>query len=219
MNLISLNVARPRLALYKGATINTAIFKLPVSGPVKLRTLNLDGDRQADLSVHGGPYKAVYAYPSEHYPFWRQELPGMDLPWGMFGENFTTEGLLESELHIGDRLQIGSAIVMVRQPRTPCYKLAAKFQHDDMLQRLLESGRSGFYFSVEREGTVTAGDRFEPLSREPQAATIAEINRLFVEDKYNRALLEKAVASAALPEAWRDYLAKRLPGTAEVQRR
>jgi MOSC domain-containing protein YiiM len=214
VKLISLNVARPRLTLYKGTTINTGIFKQPVSGPVFLRTLNLDGDRQADLSVHGGPNKAVYGYPSEHYSFWRQELPGMDLPWGMFGENFTTEGLAEHDLHVGDRLQIGSAIVMVRQPRTPCYKLAAKFQRDDMLDHFLESGRSGFYFSVEQEGTVAAGDSFEFLSREQNAITIEEMNRLFVTDKHNHVLLEKAIASPALPESWRDYLAKRLSGTA-----
>ena len=218
MKLISLNVGLPRLALYQGRTINTGIFKQPVSGPVQLRTLNLDGDRQADLAVHGGPFKAVYGYPSEHYEFWRQELPGTNLPWGMFGENFTTEGLLESELHIGDRLQIGTAVIMVRQPRMPCYKLAAKFQRDDMLARFLRSGRSGFYFSVEREGTVAAGDSFELLSREPQAITIAEMNRLFADDKYNRDLIEKAVATAALPEDWRDYLMKRMSGAATVER-
>jgi len=218
VRLISLNVARPRLALYKGTTINTAIFKQPVSGPVTLRTLNLDGDRQADLSVHGGPHKAVYGYPSEHYAFWRKELPGMDLPWGMFGENFTTEGLLENDLHVGDRLRIGTAIVMVRQPRTPCYKLAAKFQRDDMLERFLRGGRSGFYFSVEQEGVVEAGESFEFLSHGIDAVTIAEMNRLFVEDKYNRALIEKAVSTPGLPENWREYLAKRLPGAAAVER-
>jgi MOSC domain-containing protein YiiM len=213
MKLISLNVARPRLALYKSATINTGIFKQPVSGPVPLRTLNLDGDRQADLSVHGGRYKAVYGYPSEHYDFWRSELPGMDLPWGMFGENFTTEGLAESQLHIGDCLQIGSAIVMVRQPRQPCYKLAAKFQRDDMMERFLHSGRSGFYFSVEQEGTVATGDSFEFLSRDQEAVSIAEMNRLFVLEKYNHALLEKALNSSALPEDWRDYFLARLSRT------
>jgi len=218
MKLISLNVARPRLVVYKGTTINTAIFKQPVSGPVLLRTLNLDGDRQADLSVHGGPYKAVYAYPSEHYGFWRQELPGMNLPWGIFGENFTTEGLFEKDLHVGDRLRIGTAVVMVRQPRTPCYKLAAKFQRDDMLDRFLRSGRSGFYFSVEQEGAVEAGESFEFLSHETDAVTIAEMNRLFVEDKYNRALIEKAVSTPGLPEDWRGYLARRLPGAAAVER-
>jgi len=196
--------------VYKGTPINTGIFKKPVSGPVQLRTLNLDGDRQADLSAHGGPYKAVYGYPSEHYPFWRQELPGVDLPWGIFGENFTTLGLLEDELHVGDRFQIGAAIVMVRQPRTPCYKLAAKFQRDDLLQRFLVSGRSGFYFSVEQEGSVAEGDALELLKRNDEGVTISELNRLFVHEKYNQDLLRKAVGTEALPENWREYLSERL---------
>jgi MOSC domain-containing protein YiiM len=212
MKLISLNVARPQLALYKGATISTGIFKKAVTGPVLLRTLNLDGDRQADLAVHGGPYKAVYGYPSEHYDFWRHELFGVTLPWGMFGENFTTEGLSESDLHIGDRLQVGTAVIMVRQPRIPCYKLAVKFHRSDILATFLRSGRSGFYFSVEQEGVVSPGDSFEFLSREPQAISIAEMNRLFVEDKYNARLLEKAIATPALPEDWRDYFRKRQAG-------
>lgn len=210
MKLISLNVALPRLTLYRGETINTGIFKEPVSGPVHLRTLNLDGDRQADLAVHGGPFKAVYGYPAEHYEFWRNELPGMNLPWGMFGENFTTEGLFEPDLHIGDLLQVGTAKIMVRQPRVPCYKLAAKFHRADILARFLRSGCSGFYFSVEQEGIVSAGDSFEFLSRDPQGITIAEMNRLFVEEKYNQALLDKALATTALPEEWRDYFTKRL---------
>jgi MOSC domain-containing protein YiiM len=216
MKLISLNVGLPRLATYKGNTFNTGIFKQPVSGPVAVRKLNLDGDRQADLVVHGGPFKSVYAYPSEHYEFWNAELLAANLPWGMFGENFTTEGLLESELHIGDRLRVGSAIVVVRQPRMPCYKLAVKFQRDDILQRFLVSGRSGFYFSVEQEGSVQAGDSFEFLSREPLDITIAEMNHLFADDRYNEELLNKAITSAALPEDWRDYLRKRLAGPVAV---
>ena len=215
MKLISLNVARPQLALYRGATISTGIFKKPVTGAIPLRKLNLDGDRQADLAVHGGPYKSVYGYPSEHYDFWRQELPGTNLPWGMFGENFTTEGLSESDLHIGDRLQIGTAVIMVRQPRIPCYKLAVKFHRNDILARFLRSGRSGFYFSVEQEGTVVAGDSFEFLSREPQAISIAEMNSLFVEDKYNTRLLEIAIATPALPEDWREYFRKRQSGVGD----
>ncbi len=210
MKLVSLNVARPRLVVYKEKTINTGIFKEPVSGPVQLRTLNLDGDRQADLSVHGGPYKAVYGYPSEHYPSWRQELPGIDFPWGMFGENFTTSGLAEDELHVGDRFQIGAAIVMVRQPRIPCYKLAAKFQRDDMLDRFLRSGRSGFYFSVEQEGSVAADDDFQLLKRNEDGITISEMNRLFVREKYNQQLLRKAIDTAAVPDSWRDYFSERL---------
>lgn len=214
MKLISLNVALPRLALYKGQSINTGIFKQPVSAAITLRTLNLDGDRQADLSVHGGVYKAVYGYPSEHYEFWRRELPEANLSWGAFGENFTTEGLLERDLHVGDRLRIGEAIVMARQPRNPCYKLAAKFQRDDMIERFLRSARSGFYFSVEQEGAVQTGDTFEFLSREPQAITVAELNRLYAHDRYNCELLEKAIASVALPEAWRQYYEERF---AQVQ--
>jgi len=210
LKLISLNIGRPRLIRYRGDTISTGIFKDPVSGPVALRTLNLDGDRQADLTVHGGPYKAVYGYPSEHYEYWREQLPDTELPWGAFGENFTTEGLSESDLHIGDRMQVGTAILQIRQPRMPCYKLAAKFERDDMIQRFQHSGRSGFYYSVEQEGAVTNGDSFALLSREPQAITIDEMNRLFFHDRYNRALLDKAMATPALPEDWREFLSKRL---------
>src|SRR4029077_16927377 len=202
------------LAVYKGATINTGIFKKPVSGRVALRALNLEGDQQADLSVHGGPYKAVYAYPSEHYGYWRRDLPNVELPWGTFGENLTTEGLGEDELHIGDRFRVGSATVMVRQPRMPCYKLAAKFQRDDLIERFLRSGRSGFYFSVEQEGEVGQGDSLELISRDHDGITIAEMNRLFVGEKYNRDLLQKAIATAALPETWREYFLPRLKGSA-----
>ncbi|MGA7359673.1 MAG: MOSC domain-containing protein [Candidatus Sulfotelmatobacter sp.] len=209
MKVVSLNVARPRLTLYKGATINTGIFKQPVTGRVALRTLNLDGDQQADLSVHGGIYKAVYAYPSEHYEYWRRELPDTDLRWGMFGENFTTQGLTE-KLHVGDRIRIGSAIVMVRQPRMPCYKLAAKFQRDDMIERFLHSGRSGLYFSVEQEGEAGEGDSLELISQDRKGISIAEMNRLFLREKYNRNLLQKAIATAALPEDWREYFLPRL---------
>ena len=210
MKLISLNVARPRLALYKGATVNTGIFKKPVSGRIALRRLNLEGDQQADLSVHGGPYKAVYAYPAEHYEFWRRELPEMDLPWGMFGENFTTEGVSEDEVHVGDLFRVGSATVMARQPRMPCYKLALKFQRDDILERFLLSGRSGIYFSVEQEGEVGEGDSIELASQNLSGITIAEMNRLFVQEKYNHDLLRKAIATDALPESWREYFLPRL---------
>jgi MOSC domain-containing protein YiiM len=210
VKLISLNVGRPHLMVYKGVTINTGIFKKPVSGRIALRTLNLDGDRQADLSVHGGPYKAVYAYPSEHYTYWRKELPEANLPWGALGENFTTEGLREEELHIGDRFRVGSSVLVVRQPRMPCYKLAAKFQRDDMIERFLHSGRSGFYFSVEQEGEVGDGDSFELISQDREGVTIAEMNRLFFREKYDRNLLQKAIATSALPPDWRDYFVPRL---------
>lgn len=219
MQLISLNVGRPRLMVYKGASISTGIFKQPVSGAVMLRTLNLDGDRQADLSVHGGPYKAVYGYPAEHYEYWRRELPGEDLPWGAFGENFTTEGLSEDDLHVGDRMRIGGAILMVRQLRMPCYKLAAKFKRDDMIDRFLHSSRSGVYFSVVQEGEVREGDSIELVSRNSDGITIAEMNRVIVHDRYNRDLLQKAIDTPELPDSWREYFLPRLNGPGKFDER
>ena len=210
MKLLSVHCGLPREVDWHGRSVTTSIFKKQVCGRTPLRTLNLDGDRQADLAVHGGPFKAVYGYPSEHYEFWRQELPGTQMPWGMFGENFTTEGLFETDLHVGDRLQIGSAVIVARQPRIPCYKLAVKFRRDDILARFLRSERSGFYFSVEQEGTVTAGNSFEFLSREPSGISIAEVNRVYAIDMYNVELLQKAMATPALPEDWKAFLKKRL---------
>ena len=147
MKIVSVNVGRPRLVMRNDEQVSTGIFKEPVAGRVMLRTLNLDGDRQADLTVHGGPEKAVYLYPSEHYAFWKRELPDMDLPWGMFGENFTTEGMFEGEINIGDSFRIGSAEVMVTQPRMPCYKLGIRFGRTDIIKRFLASERTGFYFN------------------------------------------------------------------------
>src|SRR6476646_11959552 len=161
MKIVSLNVGLPRLVLRNGEPVSTGIFKEPISGRVMMRTLNLDGDRQADLSVHGGPSKAVYVYPSEHYDYWEQELPGMKLPWGMFGENFTPTGLFESELNIGDKFRVGSSLVMVTEPRMPCYKLGIKFGHPDIVKRFLASERTGFYFAVLQEGEVEAGEPIE----------------------------------------------------------
>lgn len=212
MKLISLNTARPQLMTYKGETISTGIFKKPVSSAVMLRTLNLDGDRQADLSVHGGPFKAVYGYPSEHYEYWQRELPGYELPWAAFGENFTTVGLSEGDLHVGDRFRVGGSVLMVRQLRMPCYKLAAKFKRDDMIDRFLHSSRSGFYFSVEQEGEVREGDSIELISRNQPGITIAEMNRVIVHDRYNRDLLQKAIDTPQLPDSWREYFLPRLNG-------
>src|SRR5690348_6859690 len=164
--IISINVGLPRIVMSDGKPVSTGIFKEPVAGRVMLRTLNLDGDRQADLSVHGGPSKAVYVYPAEHYDFWKSELPEMNLPWGMFGENFTTTGLLETEINIGDKFRIATAEVMVTQPRMPCYKLGLKFGRPDIIKRFLQSERTGFYLAVLKEGEVGAGDEFEPLARD-----------------------------------------------------
>src|SRR5882724_3223879 len=161
IQLISVNVGLPRVVMSNGDPLSTGIFKEPVAGRVMLRTLNLDGDRQADLSVHGGRSKAVYVYPFEHYDYWKRELPEMKLPWGMFGENFTSAGLFESELSIGDKFHVGSAVVMVTEPRMPCYKLGIRFGRPDMIKRFLASERTGFYFAVLQEGEVGVGDQIE----------------------------------------------------------
>ena len=141
MNIASLNVGLPREVIWHDTRVLTGIYKQPVSGRVALRILNLDGDRQADLTVHGGKDKAVYCYALEHYDYWKRELPGRDLSMGIFGENFTTQGLSETEVHLGDRFSIGSAEFIVTQPRLPCYKLGIRFQSDDMVRRFLASGR------------------------------------------------------------------------------
>ena len=210
MRVLSVNVGLPREVVYKGKPVTTGIFKEAVESRIALRTLNLDGDRQADLSVHGGPSKAVYAYPSEHYDYWRAELTGIKLPWGMFGENLTTQRLREDEIHIGDRLRIGSAELMVTGPRLPCYKLAAKFGRDDIIKRFLQSGRTGFYFAVLQEGEVGAGDDMELVSRDRHHISVADITRVYVRDKDDLETLQRAVQVEALPERWRGYFWKRI---------
>lgn len=218
MRVVSVNVGLPREVAWQGRTVSTAIFKESVQGSVALRRLNFDGDRQADLSVHGGPEKAVYIYPAEHYDFWRGELPGIDLPWGAFGENLTVSGLRESELGIGDRLRIGSAELVVTQPRVPCYKLGVRFGRADMTKRFYRAGRTGFYVAVAREGEVATGDAIEIVAREPHHVTVAEIYHTYRADHDLRgtpghellAAMRRAAALDALPESWRAYFVKRL---------
>jgi MOSC domain-containing protein YiiM len=210
MKIISVNVGRPQLVLRNGEPVSTGIFKEPIAGRVMMRTLNLDGDRQADLSVHGGPEKAVYVYPSEHYEFWKRELPNYDLPWGMFGENFTTTGLLETEVNIGDKFRVGTAEVMVTQPRMPCYKLGIRFDRTDIIKRFLVSERSGFYLSVVKEGEVGVGDEFELLEKNISAVRVVDVTRLYSSEKENVDLMRRAIATEALPDSWRNYFRKRI---------
>ena len=210
MTVISVNVGQPREFFHEGRVIRTGIFKEPVDGRVRVGALNLAGDEQADLTVHGGANKAVYVYPSEHYEFWRKELPEMNLPWGMFGENLTTEGLLEKELNIGDRLCVGSAELMVTEPRVPCYKLGAKFGRDDIVKRFLKSRRTGFYCAVLRESEIGAGDAIHYLARDDNNVSVAEIIRLYAFDRNDAAGMRRAVGAKALPESWRRYFNDRI---------
>ncbi len=210
MKIISVNVGLPREVVWKGRKVTTGIFKEPVEGAVKVRGFNLDGDRQADLSVHGGRDKAVYAYASEHYDYWRKELPEMNLPFGMFGENLTTQGLFENQVNIGDRMRIGSVLFEVTEPRMPCYKLALKFGRDDIIKRFLESERSGIYFAVLEEGEVKAGDAIEFISHDENRVTVTDIARLYTSEKGNLDLLRRAIKVEALPESWREYLLEKV---------
>ena len=210
MQLVSVNVGLPREVTWHGRVVRTSIWKDPVEGLVHVSSLNLEGDQQSDLSVHGGPEKAVYAYPSEHYEYWRRELPGTDLAWAAFGENFTTEGLLEPDIRIGDRIRVGSAEFLVTQPRMPCFKLGVRFGRDDMVKRFLRSGRTGFYLAVVREGEVATGNSLEIVGRDEHGVTVADIASLYARDRDNDDLLRRAVDVPALPESWKEYLRKRL---------
>jgi MOSC domain-containing protein YiiM len=205
MELISVNVGLPREVNWKGKTVRTGIFKEPVSDRVMVRSLNLNGDGQADLTVHGGLEKAVYVYPFEHYAYWRNELPDTELTLGSFGENFTVTGFREEALNIGDRFQVGTVQLMVTQPRMPCYKLGIRFGRPDMVKRFLASRRTGFYFSVLQEGEVGAGDTLELVSQDDNNITVADITQLYTREKTDPELLHRAAQLEPLPGSWRDY--------------
>jgi len=210
MRIISLNVGLPRQVTFQGQSVNTGIFKEPVQGRVRLRRLNLDGDRQADLTVHGGVDKAVYAYPEEHYGFWRKELKGMPLPWGMFGENFTTQDMFEDLVNIGDQFQVGSTRLVATQPRMPCYKLGVKFGRMDIIKRFLESGLTGIYFKVLQEGEVGVGDEIKLIEKDDNKVTVRDIVRLYTIDEKDVQTMERAIKVKDLPDGWRYHFMEQL---------
>jgi MOSC domain-containing protein YiiM len=210
MRIVSVNVGAPRDVTWRGAAVRTGICKEPVAGRVAVRRLNLEGDGQADLTVHGGRDKAVYAYAHGHYGYWRAELQLAELPCGAFGENLTLDDFSEDDVRIGDQYLAGTARLLVTQPRLPCHKLGVRFGRADMPDRFLASGRTGFYMAVLEEGTVEAGDAFRLLQREPAAITIAEATRLYAGRDPDPALLRRALEAAALPEGWRARFRKRL---------
>lgn len=210
MKLVSVNVGLPREVSFNGGTVATGIFKQAVPGPIRVGRLNLAGDAQADLSVHGGPYKAVYAYPAEHYDYWHGELAENELPWGMFGENLTTEGLNESAVRIGDRFRVGTAELTVTQPRVPCYKLGIRFGTQAMVKRFLNSRRTGFYFAVAQEGEIDRGDKIELIARDANSLSVADVFRLYAFDTDDRQNLRRAAELEALPSSWRGYFQEQL---------
>ena len=209
--ILSVNVGLPREVEWRGKMVRTSIFKSSVAGRVKVTSLNIAGDKQSDLSVHGGADKAVYVYPAAHYAFWRAELPGLELPWGAFGENLTVEGPLEeARVRIGDRFRAGSAEFVVTQPRMPCFKLGIRFNRPDIVKRFLHSRRTGFYLAVTREGELGAGDAFDLVAEGEGGVTVADIVELYAADAANQELLRKATRLSALPESWREYFRERL---------
>jgi MOSC domain-containing protein YiiM len=209
MTLISINIGLPREILHGDQAITTGIFKVPVAGPLWLGRLNLEGDGQADLQVHGGADKAVYVYPFEHYAFWAGELGRHDFSHGQFGENFTTEGLLEDEVSIGDVFQIGGARVQVTQPRTPCFKLGIRMGDRVFPARFTSANRTGFYLRVLEEGRVAAGDAIERIERAAGSMTVREVFHLRHVGG-TRAEYERAARLPSLSPSWRDAFEKRL---------
>ena len=210
MKVVSVNVGVPREVLWRGKPITTAIYKRPVAGPILVRKLNLAGDRQADLRVHGGADKAVYAYPSESYELWRRERPELDFAWGQFGENLTTAGLLDADVNVGDRFRVGTAELVVTQPRLPCFKLGIRMRRDEFVREFLERGLLGFYFAVAHQGEVQAGDPIVALSRDPREFKVTEVLRLLTRDREDVEGLRRAVELDALPAGWRTHFEKRL---------
>lgn len=210
MRVLSVHVGRPLAIPVDDGRVLTSIFKSPVSGRIAVRRHNLEGDQQSDLTVHGGKAKAVYAYAHEHYAYWHEQLPDIALKPGHFGENLTVEGLREEDVHVGDRLRVGTAELIVTQPRLPCFKLALRFGRADMLRRFHKSGRSGVYFAVHVEGDVAAGDPIELLERHPAAVSITELLRVYFDDRADPARLRALIAIPALSDAWRAEFQERL---------
>lgn len=213
MKVISVSVGKPQIIeTHNEGFVSTAIFKKHLEGRVKVNQFNLEGDAQADLTVHGGWSKAVYVYPHEHYEFWKNELPEIVLENGNFGENLTTEGLLETEVYIGDKIRIGTAEFVVTEPRMPCYKLGVRFGRSDIIKRFLQSRRSGFYLAVLKTGELGSGDSVEIISRDENTVSVTDIVRLYVQDKNDTETMKRALNIDVLPEGWKELFRKRLQG-------
>ncbi|MCG8387461.1 MAG: MOSC domain-containing protein [Cytophagales bacterium] len=210
IKLLSIHVGKPREILYQGKSTTTGIFKEKVDGPIRVDRLNLEGDQQADLTVHGGPDKAVYAYPVEHYSYWRTTREDLIFAPGIFGENLSIEGLNEDEACIGDQYKIGTAVLAITSPRMPCFKLGIKMKDPKFVKDFMQAQRTGFYFKVAREGAINSGDLIEKIKSDPQRLTVNEVVRLYTTDKENKALLQKAMDTSSLPQDWRDFFSKRL---------
>jgi MOSC domain-containing protein YiiM len=210
MRIQALNVSLPEVVVYKGEEVLTGIYKVPTAEPLMVRKSNIDGDKQADLTVHGGVDKAVYAFPAEHYSYYQKTLQQDPYETGQFGENLTTEGMLESDVHIGDRYRVGDVVFEVSQPRSPCYKFAIKMGTAESLSICINSAKTGFYFRVLSKGIVQSGDRIEIDYSNDSAPTVEEVHRLYYLDKKNVDGLTKAAQCNSLAKGWRDEFENRI---------
>lgn len=211
MKVLSVNVGTPKQYDWMGQAVTTSIFKSPVEGEVRVKTLDLDGDEQSDLTVHGGVHKAVYVYPHEHYAYW-MERGIKPLKMGNFGENLTIEGLLEGDIHIGDELEIGSARFAVTQPRLPCYKLQVRFNRPEMTKIFWNSRRFGFYLKVVREGSLAANAPISIVQRDSNTVSVADLIALYTGDRPDLDVLRRVIKVEALPESWREDLQQHAEG-------
>jgi len=199
MKVLSVHVGSLQEMLRNGKKIQTGIFKQPTEGPIEVKQLGLEGDQQANKKLHGGVYKAICVYPSEHYDLWKEELGNPGLSFGDFGENLTTAGLMEGDICLGDRLRIGSVEMVVTQPREPCITLNARLDTKDLSARIRKSGRSGFYFSVEREGIIKNGDFIEYINRDENRVTVSDFNRIINGEPEIADIILRASKIDALP--------------------
>mgnify|MGYP001441429264 FL=1 len=199
MKVLSINIGTLQEILRNGKKIQTGIFKQPTEGPIEVKQLGLEGDQQANKKLHGGIYKAICVYPSEHYDLWKEELGKPDLSFGDFGENLTTVGLMEGDICLGDRLRIGSVEIVVTQPREPCITLNARLDTKDLSARICKSGRSGFYFSVMKEGIIKNGDSIEYINRDENRVTVSDFNRIINGEPEIADIIFRASKIDALP--------------------
>jgi len=210
LRVVSVNVGLPREVEWRGKQVTTGIFKTSVAGPVAVAGVQLAGDGQADPSVHGGPGKAVYGYPSEHFEFWQRAYPEVEIGPGVFGENLTLEGWLEENVHLGDRFRAGTAELVVTQPRVPCFKLGLRFGRPDVVKRFLAEDRSGIYFAIAKPGEVAAGDPFERIAEDSRRVSVADIVRIYRGELDDPDLLQRAIAVESFPEEFRQIYREKL---------
>lgn len=210
MKVLSVNVSMAKPLHYRGKNFETGIFKVPVEGPVAVGALGLEGDQQADLQAHGGPYKAVYAYSSDYYPYWASKLGRDDLAYGQFGENLTVEGLHDPDVRLGDVFRVGTAVLQATQPRLPCFKLGAKMGDTRFIRQFMDSRRLGVYLRVLQEGELTVGDEFKLEERSSTELSIPDLIDLWYVDRDDVERAAVAICSDALPPAWREGFEERL---------